>query len=269
MEYIIYCDESVSDGKYFTDFFGGVLVRSTDFNHIKESLDRKKQELNLFGEIKWTKVTGNYLDKYKQMMDLFFSFLKEYKLKVRIMFRETSQVPSNLTLEQIHNRYSLLYYQFVKNAFGLSFHDRKDDVNPVYLRLYFDEIPYPLDQGDAFKSHIYSLQRNSRFRKAHLKIRLDDIVEINSKRHSIQQCMDIILGSIAFILNRKNQVERGNRTIAKESLFEHILELIKDTDCVEFFDISTTTPIAVPSDFWTMPYRHWKFMTAEFRKSIK
>lgn len=270
MEYIIYCDESVSDGKYYTDFFGGVLVRNTDFDKIREALETKKKELNLKGEIKWVKVTGNYLEKYKQMMDIFFSFIKENYLKVRIMFRETSQTPSNLSSEQVHNRYSLLYYQFVKNAFGLIYHDGPKD-KPVFLRLYFDEIPYPLDQRDAFKAHIFSLQRNTRFRKARLKIRMNDVVEINSCKHSIQQCMDIILGSISFMLNRKNEVvpmgsiERGHRTIAKEQLFHHILQLIQKSDNIEFFDISKTTPIAIPKDFWTMPYRHWKFTTPEFR----
>lgn len=137
MEYIIYFDESVQDGKYYTDFFGGVLVRNIDYDIIREALDTKKDNLNLKGEIKWIKVTENYLDKYKQMMDLFFSFIKENRLKVRIMFRATAQTPSHLSPEQVHNRYALLYYQFVKNAFGLIYHDGPID-KPVYLRLYFD-----------------------------------------------------------------------------------------------------------------------------------
>ena len=204
-------------------------------------------------------------------MDIFFSFIKENRLKVRIMFHETSQTPSNLSPEQVHNRYALLYYQFVKNAFGLIYHDGAMD-NPVYLRLYFDEIPYPLDQRIAFKSHIFSLQHNSRFRKANLKIRMEDVVEINSGKHSIQQCMDIVLGSISFMLNRKNEVipegaiVRGNRTIAKEKLFHHILQLILKSDGIEFFDISKTTPIVVPGDYWAQPYRHWKFTPPEFRR---
>ena len=274
MEYFIYCDESVSDGQYYSDFFGGVLVRNSDYDAIKAAIDSKKVELNLRGEIKWVKVTGNYLDKYKQIMDLFFSFLKQNRLKVRIMFRETTQTPSGLSQDQVHNRYSLLYYQFVKHAFGLTYHDGPKGT-PVYLRLYFDEIPYPLDQRDAFKSHIYSLQQNSRFRKARIKIRMDDVVEINSGKHSIHQCMDIVLGSISFMLNKKNEeipagaTERGHRTIAKEQLFFHILEHIKDCDNIELFDISSTTPISVPKDFWTMPYRHWKFTTPEFRTGHK
>ena len=272
MEYIIYCDESVSDGKHYTDFFGGVLVRNTDYDAIKAAIDAQKAELNLKGEIKWVKVTGNYLDKYKQVVDLFFSFLKENRLKVRIMFRETAQRPTDLSPEKIHNRYSLLYYQFVKHAFGLTYHDGP---KPVFLRLYFDEIPYPLDQRDAFKSHIFSLQKNSHFRKVGIKIRMDDVVEINSGKHSIQQCMDIVLGSISFMLNKKNEeipagaTERGHRTIAKEQLFFHILEHIKDCNNIELFDISNTTPIAVPKDFWSMPYRHWKFTTPEFRNDNK
>ena len=78
MEYIIYCDESVSDGKYYSDFFGGVLVRNTHIDAIREALDAKKRELNLSGEIKWVKVTGNYLEKYKQMMDLFADFYADF-----------------------------------------------------------------------------------------------------------------------------------------------------------------------------------------------
>lgn len=271
MEYIIYCDESVSNGKYYTDFFGGVLVRNKDYDKIRETLDVKKQELNLKGEIKWVKVTENYLEKYKQIMDYFFSFIKENSLKVRIMFRETDQTPPNLSPDQIHNKYSLLYYQFVKNAFGLIYHDGSKN-EPVYLRLYFDTIPYPIDQRDAFKSHIFSLQRNARFRKARIKIRMDDIVEINSSKHSILQCMDIVLGSMSFILNRKNEVipvgakDRGHRTIAKEKLFHHIIRLIQQSNEIEFFDISKTTPISVPKEFWSMPYRHWKFTTPEYRK---
>lgn len=29
-EYLIYCDESAKTGKYFSNFYGGALIRSTD-----------------------------------------------------------------------------------------------------------------------------------------------------------------------------------------------------------------------------------------------
>ena len=79
MECILYCDESCSDGPKFSDFFGGCLVSSKDLIPIASAIEAKKQELNLFGEIKWTKVTDQYLDKYIQIMDLFFSYIRDGK----------------------------------------------------------------------------------------------------------------------------------------------------------------------------------------------
>jgi len=126
MEYFIYCDESLGKGKYYSDFFGGALVKSAHFEEVKVALEEKKAELNLKNEIKWVKVTENYLQKYMEMIDLFFSFIEQGKVKVRIMFRDTEKSPSDLSRDKIDNRYSLLYYQFVKNAFGLCHRDKED-----------------------------------------------------------------------------------------------------------------------------------------------
>ncbi|MGD6804469.1 MULTISPECIES: hypothetical protein [Rossellomorea] len=64
MQYIIYCDESEKTGKFYGNFYGGALVRSTDFHIVKNTLEDKKVSLNLLGEVKWQKVTPNYLEKY-------------------------------------------------------------------------------------------------------------------------------------------------------------------------------------------------------------
>lgn len=222
MEFIIYSDESVSKGDLFSDFFGGALVTSEDLNDVNAALEAKKQELNLFGEIKWTKVSVNYLEKYKQMMELFFSFIKQDKVKLRIMFRESSQIPMQKTPDPIANKYHLLYYQFIKHAFGLPYHDRRSGER-IYLRLFFDQIADSDKQNDAFRSHVEHLQKLWLFRKAGIIIRPEDIVEIDSHKHPIQQCMDIVLGAVAFRLNNKHlaipegQCEPGKKTKAKES----------------------------------------------------
>ena len=65
MEYILYCDESCSDGPKFSDFFCGCLVSSKDLSPIASAIEAKKQELNLFGEIKWTKVTDQHLGQHR------------------------------------------------------------------------------------------------------------------------------------------------------------------------------------------------------------
>ena len=64
MEYIIYCDESSQSGAKFGDFFGGCIVNSKDLIPITNALNQCKQDNNLLGEIKWNKLTENYLQKY-------------------------------------------------------------------------------------------------------------------------------------------------------------------------------------------------------------
>ena len=206
----------------------------------------------------------------KQMMDLFLSFVKQNKVKLRIMFQESGHSYDPLHQDQIVNRYHLLYYQFIKHAFGLRSHDGPAG-ETVYLKLYFDKMPVSIQESDAFKAHIAYLQNLWQFRKARIVIRPDDIAEIDSHKHCIQQCMDIVLGSIAFRLNNKHLVippgatEPGHKTRAKETLFNHILDLIKDADGIEDFDISKTTLPDRARDRWIIPYRHWKFLAAEFK----
>lgn len=67
-------------------FTVGALINLSDINLIENALNCKKEELNLNGEIKWTKVTDNYLEKYIDVINLFFKFIKSGKIKVRIMF---------------------------------------------------------------------------------------------------------------------------------------------------------------------------------------
>ena len=269
MEYIIYSDESVSKGELFSDFFGGALVTNRHFNEVTAALEAKKSELNLTGEIKWTKVSVAYLEKYKQMMDLFFSFVKQNKVKLRIMFRESGQIPQKQEQDPVANKYHLLYYQFIKHAFGLAYHDGNSR-EKVYLRLFFDQIADSDKQNDAFRDHVKHLQKLWQFKRARIVIRPEDIVEIDSHKHHILQCMDIVLGAMSFHLNNKHLAipkgakEPGSKTKAKEALFNHILILIEDVNGDPNFDISRTTQPDNAESRWSTPYRHWKFISAEF-----
>jgi hypothetical protein len=52
-EFIIYCDESDKEGKYFANFYGGALVRSVDWDNLAAELRAVKERLNLKNELKW------------------------------------------------------------------------------------------------------------------------------------------------------------------------------------------------------------------------
>ena len=50
-EYILFCDESDRKGRFYSDFYGGVLVGSSQYGRIAARLESLKAELNLGKEV--------------------------------------------------------------------------------------------------------------------------------------------------------------------------------------------------------------------------
>ena len=96
-EYIIFCDESDREGKYYSNFYGGLIVGASEFQRVTQRLNQKKEELNLFHEVKWQRVTEPYLAKYAEFIRTFFDEVINGNIKVRIMFRQNAQKPRGLT----------------------------------------------------------------------------------------------------------------------------------------------------------------------------
>ena len=261
-QYLIYSDESYKKGEYFSNFYGGALVEYKNLQKISEQLNLKKQELNFGGEIKWTKVSSNYLSKYIDIINYFFEFIKRGKIKIRIMFRQNAYTFPQLSKSKYEKEFQLLYYQFIKHAFGLDY-ALENGSELIELKLYFDQLPDTIEKNEEFKEHILHL--NSIFDE-NIIIKKEDIVEINSKNHIILQCMDIILGAMNFKLNNLNTKKdpttnkRGKRTIAKEKLYKVILKNIREI--YPNFNVGITTGTRGNiRNIWLDYYRHWRFMT--------
>jgi hypothetical protein len=265
-EYILFCDESEQDGKYYSTFFGGLIVGASQYQKATQRLDAVKREQNFFGEIKWEKVTERYLSKYQEVVKAFFREISAGHVKVRIMFSHNARKPKQTTHEQKELRYYLLYYQFIKHAFGLQFivPEEKD----TRLRLYFDRFPDTGEKVERFKGFIHALQQNPKFRAARIKIAREDITEVHSHDHVLLQCLDIVLGSMVFRLNDKHKEKlpgkrvRGKRTRAKETLYKMILQEIRQLH--PNFNIGITTSGGKNGvSRWEKPYLHWEFRAAD------
>lgn len=260
-EYVLYCDESVRDGPYYSNFYGGVLVGGSVVHQVSDRLRHIMASQNLLGEVKWQKVTDNYLHKYIALADAFFSEVDAGRLKIRIMFRQNARKPSGLSSVQVEQTYFILYYQFIKHAFG--FDMMPPGSGPSRLRVYFDQFPDTGEQVARFKGFIMGLNRSSAFRRSRLSIATENLTEVRSHEHPILQCLDIVLGAMAFRLNELHRVKsdatgrRGNRTIAKENLYKHIRERI--CRLRPNFNIGITTG-GGPEARWEQPYRHWAFV---------
>src|SRR5579871_6895029 len=160
--YIIYCDESAKKGNHFSNFYGGALVLAEDQQAIESILLKKKRELHLKSEIKWQYITDNYKAKYIEFIDLFFKLIKTGRIKIRIMFTQNHFKPRDLTTEHRDNEYFILYYMFIKHAFGLGKCNvgRRDS---VAISLLLDQIPDSDDRLNSFKDYLIKLNTSALF----------------------------------------------------------------------------------------------------------
>ncbi|HAT8742748.1 TPA: DUF3800 domain-containing protein [Legionella pneumophila] len=265
-EIIIYCDESNISGRYFSNFYGGALVDSKNLDEVNTLLLQKKCELNLHGEIKWSKITENYLNKYINFVELLFGLITTGKLKIRIMFTQNRHIPQNLSDYHIEHEYFLLYYQFIKHAFGLQ-NLQKEQQN-TNVRLYFDKFPDTKEKAMLFKSSLLHLNHNKKIKNNGVIFLPENITDVHSHDHVILQSVDIILGAMQFRLNdhHKDKPEgqrcRGKRTIAKETVYKYINAKVREI--YPGFNIgASTSHRGDPMNRWTDPYRHWLFIPAD------
>lgn len=230
-ELVLYTDESVKQGRYYSNFYGGALVRSGDIDDVRRILHDAADAAGFGGEVKWQKVTEPYLNRYKMLMDGFFELVAEDRVKVRIMFTQRRWIPTNLTPKHQEQEYHILYYQFLKHAFGLRYCN--PERAPLGLRVYLDQLPEGGAKNSRFKQFVRDLQSIREFRESKIQIVSDQIAEVRSHDHIILQCLDIVLGAMQFRLNDMHLEKapgsnrRGKRTIAKEKLYKHINRKIR------------------------------------------
>lgn len=273
MEYLIYCDESISKGKYFSNFYGGALVRSGDLLIVEQKIRDCRDRLHLHQEMKWSKVTAQYLEKYIELIDVFFDLVDDDRIKLRIMFTQNRYKAANITAEQSDNEYFLLYYQFIKHAFGLSFVNSVVPSELHRVRLYLDRLPDTREKVAQFKRYLVGLNEYKQFKLGKIFIDPNQIAEIESHGHSILQGLDIVLGSMQFRLNDmhlekpEGATVRGKRTIAKEKLYKHINQRIRQIYPRFNIGVSTSTRNDL-ANRWNHPYRHWLFIPSEHELDV-
>lgn len=168
--------------------------------------------------------------------------------------------PLGLTEENKDNKYFLLYYQFLKNAFGFRYLSTDGLGVPVYL----DKMPDSKAKIERFRDFVSGLSNLAEFMTAKVSIKRENVTEVASHEHNLLQCLDIILGSIQFRLNDLHKEipigkrRRGKRTVAKEKVYKHINARIRKLR--PNFNIGVSTGQSSLRDRWTHPYRHWLFV---------
>lgn len=272
---VLYCDESIGKGAYYSNFFGAALVEEKKVEYVNKLLRAKLTSLNIFDEVKFARITTSYQTKYQDLMVEFFKLVKNGDIKIRIMFTHNLDLPKLTAEQQKKNRYFLLYYQLIKHSFGLQY---MQDHGPVMVLLNFDVFPQTKQDIAEFKQYLCGLTEQPEFKVKGINFSARNIAEVDSSKHLILQCLDIIMGSIQCRLNNGHkQKTPGTRFIskrakAKAAVYKTILEEIKELYPGYAFNIGETTAFADSSNGfyenrWLHPYRHWKFKPKESERN--
>ena len=268
-EITIYADESVSSGLKFGNFYGGAAVESAHLDYVNASLLDAKDRAGLGAEAKWSKVSATYLPRYVDFADTIFDLVQDGYLKMRVMFTENRLEPLGLEPYHYENEYQILYYYFLKHAFGLAYANENQG-EPLSVRFFLDELPVNPVKRSQFKGFIRALEHDRAFVRAGITIPERTIAEIDSREHVLLQAVDVILGAMQFKLNKRHlaipvgQRTRGAKTRAKERLYKHINERLQGIR--PGFNVGITTGVdGDRTNRWRQRYRHWKFVSSNRR----
>ena len=210
-------------------------------------------------------MTPRHLEEYKALISAFFAEMDAGHVKMRVFFRSNQReyvgdVPHN-------ERYLRLYYQFLKHSFGFAY--RSKEVVPFRLRLFLDKLPDSKEKVASFKNYLCRLNKTENLKQSGIIIEPQMISEIDSKEYVMLQCVDLVLGAMAFRLNDRHLIKpegarfRGKRTIAKDKLYKHILTevraLYRKKGVFNYDPKNGKHYTDYPNDRWTDAYRHWQF----------
>lgn len=265
--YIIVCDESTKDGLFYSYFLGGAIVKEQDYEYINEELYRLKHMLVL-KELKRTYIDASNADKYIKVLNLFFNFVCEGKIKVRVMFCNNNYLHHNHEKKEAAT-FNKFYYFFLRYSFALNY--SPSDIN---LRIMFDELPDKKSVNDDFKQHlIENLNIKARFSTEHsVSLNLENIHEVDSRKHLVLQCVDVIVGILDYFCNSyiSESYISSKKEMGRYMVMKYIFSFINEQN--PLFEILETTPQLLSKKGWNLKYAHYlykpyKFIKPRFKKS--
>lgn len=250
-KYIIISDESTKKGNKYSYFYGGALLKESEYEFLSGLLNKMKDELNL-GEMKRTKITDKNYKDYIKVLRLFFMMISTGDIKVRVMFSPNEEL---LQLPKKENvTFTKFYFTFIFNAFSIFYAQKR-----IKLRLIFDDLPETKKQCQDFKNCIIAKAKtNKQLNTNKVIIDKQQIEEVDSKKHVILQCVDVIVGTVDYYLNTpQNELTATKRGNARYEVWKFIYSQIEKIH--DNFVITKTTSPIYSHKGWKDVYKHFVY----------
>lgn len=259
---VIVCDESTTKGNSYSFFYGGAMIKEEYYEEINNELDFLRNSLYLH-ELKRSNIDLSNADRYNIILNKFFDYVYENKINVRIMFTDNRLLAKN-TFRKNDITFNKFYYFFIRYAFGLAYlpYDIK-------LRIIFDELPDKKIINDDFKNHLVENISNIDVpsQTSHVSIKKESIEEVDSRKHLILQCCDVIVGLIDFFVNEfiSENYLISKRQKGRYIVLKRLLNLIDRTQDSSF-DIFETTRGLLGRKNFLMKYAHYLYKPKKIKK---
>lgn len=266
--YTVYADEAWTQENEvlrFHRFYGGAMVRADKRQGIVADLAALRSELGLVGELKWRRVSPTNWERVAFMLDAFLEFVDARDITLRYMWLDRLFYNAG-ALTEYHAEYGyyILYYFFLIYGFGLPYHD----LDEVRVEFFPDQLPKDEQKRAEFMTFLRHCHTANVF-KGRSPFRIIDVGDVDSRKHVLLQCVDVIIGAVGFRLNRFHERLQANRrrapgTRAKLALYERIRDHLGAIDMAErgglAFSVGVSTGTGLDYDArWRNKFRQWNF----------
>ena len=265
--YTVYADEAWTHDPElrFWRFYGGAMLRSSERDRIEAELLTLKTQRGLHGEIKWSLTTPARAERFGAIVERFLDYVDAGDVTLRYMWLDQlRQDPDALTAWHREYGFYILYYYFVVFGFGLPWHDQRDT---VAVEFFPDALPNEPVKLREFQQFLHRCHIARRFRQRS-SFRFINVTAVESEKHIILQCVDLIIGAVGYKLNKKYKAKTGHRrsrsAVAKIELWERIRDRLGAIDMGErgthSFAVGVNTGTGPEAtNRWRHKFRQWDF----------
>ena len=276
--YEIYADEAWTHGgeppnRYWC-FYGGILGEQSASDRLDTEIRDILRNRNVRGEVKWSKLSAQNIDCYKELIDCLFRHIRSGNIKYRQMFLDRSYVPlprregeddSDLTIQ------FKLYYQFLKHSFGLQHLPVSATREPIDLLIRLDSHS---SQGHKDSLESFALQIPRLVERSDLRIQL---TFHNSARIPRMQICDLLMGAAGSHGNKMQLRREGGRRgmSSKQKLrvdlcghiYNGLRQIDHETRGSNAFNWFESTGLGdSPANAFNHPVQIWKFKPHRHRR---
>lgn len=207
----IFCDETCLSDRHL--LLGGIVTGNEWYTNLLADLLKLRDETGMHAELKWSKVSRGRLDAYKAFVDVFFRYIDADEVHFScITFDSTKFKHWKYNAGNKELGFYKFYYQLIHHRFGR--YARNGACPRFIVHLDQRDSSYSLDTLRDVLNNGYCKDGSATVGP------YAKIAPLNSKKNTVLQVVDVVLGAVGFHKNGKDGIPGASK--AKIELANYI-----------------------------------------------